>query len=252
MRILTGLVLLLLSSPAWAVDCASQDPTTAEVNSREGVRLAKAGSFEEAIALFRIAVRLDACAAGHQLLLARALARNRQAAEARALYTAVIKNYPETPESARAKRELEQLDTTPVAMEPPPPTEPIGEPGETLAAPPPPKDEMPWDIIGYSVVGAGALAVVGGVIFALDAQSADDDLVMAAHQPDRAHYDELVDQRDSSSTLAYALYGVGGAMIVGGAVMAFLLPNRPSTGESTAIGLGPVNDGLLIQLGGEF
>ena len=35
------------------------DPTTAEVNAREGVRLAKAGQFEQAVPLFRIAVRLD-------------------------------------------------------------------------------------------------------------------------------------------------------------------------------------------------
>ena len=66
-----------LAQPAATLNepCEAKDPTTAEINSREGVRLAKEGRFGEAVALFRIATRLDPCAPEHPLLLARALAR---------------------------------------------------------------------------------------------------------------------------------------------------------------------------------
>jgi len=230
-------------SPAAAqpADCEAPDPTTAEVNSREGVRVAKSGRFEDAIPLFRIAMRLDPCAPEHPLLLARALARIGDREEAKQQYRAVMNRFPNTPEAGRARAELEELEAAPPA--PPPEEKKTDEPmPPTLEEKAPPPEGPPWRIIGYSTVGVGALLLAGGVYFALDAQSADDDLGSASEGQDRDRYDELVDQRDSSGTLAWVMYGAGGALLAGGLVMAFLLP--PDEGGTAQLRVAPGALGL--------
>ncbi len=203
--------------------CKALDPTTAEVNSREAVRLAKEGRFAEAVPLFRIAVRLDPCAPDHRLLLARALARTGDRDGARHGYATVIERFPGTPASKRARTELDELEATPPPpdkLEPMPPADP-GEPGDLKAKAEPAPAGTPWRPIGYGTAGVG-LALVGiGVYFALDAQDAQAQL--EDRPGDRARYDELVDQRDGSTTLSYVFYGLGAAAVAGGAVMVFVL-----------------------------
>lgn len=196
--------------------CESKDPTTAEVNSREGVRLAKGGKYREAVPLFRMATRLDGCAPDHLLLLARALARSNELDEARTHYRAVIERFPTSQAARRAETELATLEAG----------------GAVGASETPVPVESRWPIIGGMTAAAGALVVVGGALFALDAQGADDDLVTAARTPDRSAYNDLVDRRERSSTLAYALYGVGGAALIAGGVLFF-------AGDSIFGGTGP-------------
>lgn len=230
-----------------AAECEPKDPTTAEVNVREAVRLAKEKRYEDALPLFRVAVRLDACAPEHHLLLARGLARVEQWDESRENYERVIQRFPESPEAAHAKRELGDLELA--RLEASRPKTPEGETGGKTTAG---GKATTLDWIGYSLMGAGGLSLVLGAVFALDAQSADDDLQIASIQPDRGRYDDLVDQRESSATLAWTFYGLGAALAIGGAVVAFVVDDAPpAKGDA---GLAVFGDGRQIGVswGGRF
>lgn len=244
------LVCALTAPTAWAqapAECEAKDPTTAEINAREGVRLAKAGKFAESVPLFRMAVRLDTCDPGHLLLLARGLARSKQTTEARRRYNEVLATFPKSAAAKRAKKELAKL---PREAPKPAPT-PSGSSLEPAPAPGP-----DWLTMGLMTAGAGALVTVGGVFFALDAQSADDDLQTAARQPDRARYQELVDQRDRSTTLSYVFYGLGGAAIVTGATMALLPLFDDAPAKSGEVGpktaFVPLDGGGMVTFGAQF
>lgn len=244
----------LAAGPGWAQApaqpaCESIDPTTAEVNVREGVRLAKAGRFDQAVPLFRMAVRLDACAPDHLLLLARGLSRDNKRDEALTRYQEVITRFEGTMAAERAKTELADLQAQPAV---PPPGDGADASGSGLADGRTVAPKTPWPLIGYGTAGVGAALIGVGVYFALDAQAADDDLQTAARQPNRARYDELVDQRDSGTTLAYVMYGIGGAAVVGGLVMALVVPGLDS-GDAPQTGFMPLPEGGgLVQLGGRF
>ena len=239
MRCISPLLLLLLSGGAQADDCVSPDRTTAEVNAREGVRLAKQGRFNEAAALLGIAVRLDPCAPDHHLLLARAQARMGDRAAAREGYTLVLERFPGTPSAARAQAELADLQqpepetakATPAA-EPPREAAPpvVRQKTETTPSP----DAPPWRVLGLSTAGAGAVMLGVGVFFVLDASDANEGL--ESGPTTRARYDELVDQREGSSTLAYTFYALGGVCVVAGAVMAFVLPEEAPRTSSATVG----------------
>ncbi len=230
-------LLLLLSGGAQANDCVSPDPTTAEVNAREGVRLAKQGRFNEAAALLGIAVRLDPCAPDHHLLLARAQARMGDGAAARKGYSLVLERFPGTPSAELAKAELADLqqpepEATKAAEPPREATPPVVR--QQTETTPPPGDAPPWRVLGLSTAGAGAVMLGVGVFFAMDASDADEGL--ESGPTTRARYDELVDQREGSSTLAYTFYALGGVCVVAGAVMAFVLPEEAPRTSSAAVG----------------
>ena len=222
-------------------ECEPKDPTTAEVNVREAVRLAKQKRYGDALPLFRVAVRLDDCAPEHHLLLARGLARLEKWDESRENYEDVIRRFPQSPEAARAKSELSELE---VARLEAGTVKPDDEPKAPIAQP---QGTSTTDWVGYGLMGGGAVSLVLGVIYAVDAQGADDDLQVAATRPDRARYDSLVDQRDSSSTLAWTFYGLGSALIVGGAIVAFVLDDAPPA-KTGAAGLAAYGDGREFGL----
>ncbi|MGK0358744.1 MAG: tetratricopeptide (TPR) repeat protein [Bradymonadia bacterium] len=216
-------------------ECEPKDPTTAEVNVREAVRLAKQKRFADALPLFRMAVRLDGCAPEHYLLLARGLARLDKWDESRENYEQVVRRFPQSPEAALAKRELSELEVARLEA-----GTPQADVAGTKAVAPAATSTTDW--VGYGLMGAGAVSLVLGAVYALDAQSADDDLQVAAIQPDRARYDALVDQRDSGGSLAWTFYGLGSALIVGGAIVAFVLDDAPPTKKS-ATGLAAYGTG---------
>ncbi|MBU0551276.1 hypothetical protein KKB55_08280 [Myxococcota bacterium] len=251
----TTLALLLLSTMAHAQapsrdedECESRDPTTAEVNSREGVRLAKEGQFRAAIALFRIAVNLDQCAPDHRLLLARGLSRLEDFGEAEVIYKEVMGLFPGSPEAERARRELDELKHRPPKKDP---NEGAASQPTKLEAPPP---GPPWREIGLGTAGLGVILFAAGAYFALDAQAADDDLQAAARGTDRARYDSLVDDRSGSTTLSYVSYGLGVALIGGGVAMATLLHQAPPPvgGEVKGVSMAPAAQGLGFSLIGRF
>ena len=232
-------------------ECVAPDPTTAEVNAREGVRLAKAKQFDAAIALFRVASSLDPCAAEYLLLLARALARRDQIEEARSYYQQVVDRFPGTRESERAGREIDDLyknkkkgpDPTPIVKNGG--EHPVGGIGTTA---PPRGDQPPWKTIGYATAGAGLAFFAGGIFYALDAQSADSDIQSAIDNRNEDKYDQLVDDRDASTTLSYVFYGAAGVLLAAGAVMVFVLP-RDSGGTGTvSVAPDPAGAHLFYRL----
>ncbi|MFN3200868.1 MAG: tetratricopeptide repeat protein [Bradymonadia bacterium] len=206
---------------AQAGQCTPTDAVTAEVNSRQGVEMARQGDYEGALALFRVAAKLDACEPEYPLLQARALGRTGRREEAVGLYNQVVSAFPGTPAAERAIRERDALKAQ----------APVGDPSGK-----PTTEGIDWPLVGYVGAGFGALMVAGGVIFALDAQSADDDIPSAIARGDRGRYDELVSQRDSSSTLSYVFYGLGGALIIGGVSAVLFAPEaRESTPQITVV-----------------
>jgi tetratricopeptide (TPR) repeat protein len=221
--------------------CVSSDATTAEINSREGVRLAKLSQFAEAVPLFRMAVKLDACSANNQLLLARALARSGQLDEATREYRLTTERFPETMAGKRAQKELDELLVNGVS----------GQLGEEPLDDPAGRDRGTWPLIGGLTAGAGALVALGGLYFALDAHGADGDLQSAARRPDRAAYDDLVARRDRSSTLAYVFYGIGGTALAAGATLAIF--GDLLFGGSAQATVAPLPEGGgALTIGGRF
>lgn len=224
------------SAPPAAL-CESADPTTAEINSREGVRLAKAGQFLEAVPLFRIAARLDACSPDYLLLLARALARSNERAEALQRYQEVIDSFPQSLAARRAEKERAELEAQPEESPQ----------AEALTA-----VDSDWPLIGAITAGGGAALALGGMFFAFDAQSADDDLYAASRRPDRRAYDDLVSRRKLSSTLAYTFYGVGGAAVAAGAALFFFGDDLFGPSAPSAVVSPTPEGGVSLQFGGRF
>ncbi len=234
--------------------CEARDPVTAEINAREAVRLAKNEKYEEAVALFRMAVSLDACEPKYRLRLAKALRRSQKWDEASQCYAEIIGQFPKSSEAERAKVELEELKAEKIAddkrreeeerarqasLQPQPvPSNATQIDGSDA----PESSPFPWRIVGFSVAGAGVASVVGGVVFALDSQAAQDDLKAQTYKGDQRKYDDLVEQRSHSRMWAYTLYALGGALIAGGVLAAILLPEKEeATGSS--LGIYPSADG---------
>lgn len=217
----------VIAAPALALaqgQCTPVDPITAEVNSRQGVEMAQQGDYEGALALFRVATKLDACEPEYPLLQARALERAGRRQEAVAMYSQVLQSFPGTGAAREADEARKALLAAP---EPAPPKVPVVKQPE--------EKPLDWALMGYIGTGVGVLLAGGGVLFALDAQGADDDIPEAIADNDQARYDDLVSQRDSSSTLSYVFYGLGGALIVGGVAAILLAPDEPASPKISVI-----------------
>jgi len=70
------------------------------------------------------------------------------------------------------------------------------------------------------LMGSGAAILAGGVAFHLLAfKPVRDDLSAASDAGDLGAYDELSNKFDSRRTVTIALYGIGGAVLIGGAIL---------------------------------
>ena len=107
--------------------------------------------------------------------------------------------------------------------------------GETNAPepPPPPSGPSVTAIAGWSAVGAGALFGVLGAVFYADASGAADDWQRAVDlleitedaETQRAliaQKDDAFDTRESKGTMAYVMWGLGGAALAAGGALLYL------------------------------
>jgi hypothetical protein len=101
----------------------------------------------------------------------------------------------------------------------------------------------------YTAGGAGAIAVLGGVVFGLGAKSAFDDEKAAAAIGDAAAFKASRDKAKSNALLADVFYGVGAA---GLGVGAWLYFSSPSSATPVAVSIAPAPSGGLFVVSGGF
>ncbi|MBL8919842.1 MAG: hypothetical protein JNJ54_13320 [Myxococcaceae bacterium] len=142
----------------------------------------------------------------------------------------------------------------PVVVEPPPPppVAVVPEPPEVIAPPPTPPTPV-GRIVGFTLLGVGvAAAGTGGALVGLAQGSARSLMVDArGFLPPGADADSLARARAANSTqlAGLVLLGAGGAVAVGGLLLALL----SGTGESPAsVALVPFAGGLVATIGGDW
>jgi len=276
---------LLLALPAGAQvpaasTCTARDPVTAEINAREGIRLAKAAQFGDAEALFKTAARLDECMSKYPWLLGRALERQEKLDEAEQAYQTVIQRFPTSIEftkaqgalaklraarsqararekealareraaEAVARRKAEEDARRKAEQQARALAEARTTPDSSNQATGRTATSTPWSTLGWLSTGVGVLAVGAGVGFAIAALDADEKLDVAATRPDRARYDELVGDRDTYSTMSWAGYGVGAGLLVGGVAM-ILIGHDQSSQNVTPTVMTTGNGGTIGVVG---
>ena len=125
----------------------------------------------------------------------------------------------------------------------PAPAAPAVAPPVDLSAqnqPSPMRGNRPLRIAGLAVGGAGALALVGGIVMGVRAKSLSDEVTNdAKKQPvgtfDRSKYDS----GKQAETLQWVGYGVGAAALIGGAVLYWYGMQGPATSANLAWTVAP-------------
>ena len=97
-----------------------------------------------------------------------------------------------------------------------------------------------WQVVGWAVLGAGGVGLVGsGVLAALTSGDGDGDAVPCTNEPCPA-------ARDGSSLDAPTIGFIAAAGLLGVGIVIVL--THPSSGKSTQVALSPVG----LSLGGRF
>ncbi len=206
---------------------AAADPDAdATAANDEGLRLYDIHEWDGAIAKFKEAYRLrpDPLSLFN---LAQASRLKGDCGEALQFYRTYKRNYPDQPNIAKAEKFIAEMEACAPKPEPPKPA--VIAPIQTPPPPPPPVEHHA-SIAGFAIAGAGALAVIGGALFARAASKQADDVthLMGMWDP------SLQSAGERDSHLGIALIAVGSAAIVGG--IAYRLLDR---GESLTIAPQP-------------
>lgn len=217
------------------------DESRAAALFREAVELFRAGDFDTAAALLRRAHELDP----EPILLfnlARALEASNQHLEAADTYARYLADAPDADDRAviealianlRARAEAEASANAPT-LDP----EPTPEPEPDVAPEPTAPEPGPSATPAWVVLGVGAATAAAGLPVGLLARSRHDDA------RDAESHEQAVERRDEARRLqrtANALFGVGGALAVGGLVWALVAGRAPDDERARIeVGLGTI------------
>jgi hypothetical protein len=147
-----------------------------------------------------------------------------------------------------AKRACERLEhecplpttaPTPSALVEPKPenTASVPEPKPSDTAPTPPSYWTAPRVIGWSAIGAGALAGVGALYFRLEAGQAKNEFQQSVDNEANGgpmHDTSLQDRQHRNNNLAIAFAVTGGALIAGGALVLLLDPGKHAPATRSA------------------
>ncbi len=146
------------------------------------------------------------------------------------------------------------VEEKPVAA-PPTPTPPVATPASVTPAPQPePAVQVHADadahpgrtkrIAGLATAGAGVALVGVGIVFGLQASSASDEInqLIARGGMWTDHYRQVDADGQSAATTANVMFALGGAAIVGGAVLYYL----GLRDEGTQVSVAPVQGGVAM------
>jgi hypothetical protein len=96
--------------------------------------------------------------------------------------------------------------------------------------------------------GVGALALIGGGLFGLQAHNASNDLTQAARAG--LTFDPAVEERGKrAQTLQYVCLGAGGAALLGGGLLALFAPSDRAARAMVVPAVAAVPGGAVAQLG---
>lgn len=132
--------------------------------------------------------------------------------QARDNFRAYLKRVPDAADRADVERRIRVMQAVASRSTPPPPAAPRSAPPR--AAPPPPPDPpyLAWGLMAGGVVATGV-----GLYLGLDA--ADAETLYAAELRDPSRKRQLGDDAESAALGANIAFGIGGALLVGGAVL---------------------------------
>jgi len=101
-----------------------------------------------------------------------------------------------------------------------------------------------WRIAGMATAGAGVVAVAAGGLFGLRARSLSDSL----SKPGAPYDAQTVADGERAERTMFVCYGVGGAMLIGGAAM-YVLGRRAGDRRGTAVApaIGPDRVGIMVS-----
>lgn len=235
-RATLAILLLLAAAPAGA------DPATAEAHERAAAEYFRVGNFEAALVEFRAAYALDP---KPDYLYAMAAIEEQRGGCAAAidLYERFLATDPPAEDVAVAREAIAACKQKLGVVERPPP-EPRAEP----STPPPERRRVPFyrDVLGTSLVGAGAVATGVGLAFYLGAR----DEAAAAEEPGltREEYDARWRRAQDRRRWATIVGGAGVAVLAAGAVRWVTFERWEETPVSVAIGDG----GATLVVTGAF
>jgi tetratricopeptide (TPR) repeat protein len=148
------------------------------------------------------------------------------------------------------QRELDKAATKTGPTEPAPtpltspPKTHVEPEGDTRQAPsePPRQPQVAWhrDPVAWGLVGSGAAASAVGVVFLLQAASAQDD---ANAEPVLSQRQDLRDRASSRRLLGGVAVGVGAGVLVAGVIKLVIHPSR-----STEVSAAPVQGGVAFAM----
>jgi hypothetical protein len=115
-----------------------------------------------------------------------------------------------------------------------------------------PKPGQTQRVVGLGIGGAGLAGIVTGVITAVMAKSATDNLAVAC--PNHLCAPSALAQYDSTQRLASAsdISLVAGLAALGTGAIVFFTAPRSQTGPATMVGLGPSTEGAGLSVAGRF
>ena len=235
LTVLTPLLLLLYVSPVSAQDKAQEDTELAKRYYKLGEELYRRADFRGAKAQFQLSYKLSKKPA---LLwnIARCQEPLGEHEAAVASYEGYLKSNPANAALVRTRiANLKKLMAEKQKPKPQPQPQPQPKPQPVD----PPSSTRTMRIAGWSLVGVGAAAAVGGLAMGVVAGNKSDDLEAAA-----AEHQEYADVKDDESlakgleTGAIVGLAVGGAALAAGAVL-LVLDMTGGEGETNTAWLAP-------------
>ncbi len=228
----------LMALPLSAI-AGPKEKAEAQAHIKKATAAHEAGSFDVALGELEAAYALDPQA---DLLYAigQVQVKLNNCTVAITFYEKFLATNPGPEPSAAANEAINSCKATLAAQQTPP---------EVIQPPPPPPEPKPeprkFDIIGTTLVGAGVVSTVIGVVMYSSAINALDDSEHAATYPEAQG---LIDDAHSKRTLA-VIFSVAGVAAIGVGAWHYLHFRKT---EQTHVGVAPSSHGGLVTLQGRF
>ncbi len=254
MKRLLLLALVAVASPAFAD--AADGAARAQELFRKGMAHYNLGELDAAIRDFKEAYELSQ-APGLLFNLAQASRLNREPEQAFYFYKSYLRMKPEAANRPDVEARIAELEAQLRTRAPEPPAvagTASPRPAQVLVAAPPRKlpsgRALMWAGIGTAAGGLALLAT--GVGLGVGATSAQSELSSLSKKNGAwsPHYQSVYDQGQREAVAASVLYGLGGAAVAAGAVMAIVGYKRDVA--LRRFGIAPVRGGVAMSASWRF
>ncbi|MGK0358944.1 MAG: tetratricopeptide (TPR) repeat protein [Bradymonadia bacterium] len=191
--------------------------TSAQGEYAKGTAAFQARDYPRALARFEKAFKLDSSPV---LLfnIARCHEEMGDVAQARDNFRAYLERVPDAADRADVERRIRVMQAVALRSTPPPPVAPRSEPPRSAPPRPAPPPDPPY--LAWGVMAGGVVATGVGLYLGLHA--ADAETQYTAELRDAARKRRLGDDAESAALRANVAFGIGGALLVGGAVLWWL------------------------------